>query len=196
MVNNLNIYAEEFLVDCAMNVVFNAFPSVDSFFLIGATLLTYLTLKELDRNKGGSIVFWIKFYVHRYIRLTGVYAILIFFHATLLKFFATGPVSYWMTNLSQFCERDWWRNLLYINNFITPETTNSCMDHGWYLGVDMQFFVISPIIIWSFWKSPKIGMIFASILTLAGKIIKLVDKARIINYNFSYNCGNCTGLGE
>ena len=59
MVNNLNIYAEEFIVDGAMNVIFNAFPSVDSFFLIGATLLTYLTLKELDRNKGGSVDFWI-----------------------------------------------------------------------------------------------------------------------------------------
>ena len=51
-----------------MSAVFNAFPSVDTFFLIGATLLSYITLKELDKSKGSGVVFWIKFYVHRYIR--------------------------------------------------------------------------------------------------------------------------------
>ena len=34
----------------------------------GATLLSYLTLKELDKNNGGSLKFWAIFIVHRYIR--------------------------------------------------------------------------------------------------------------------------------
>ena len=34
----------------------------------GATLLSYLTLKELDKNNGGSLKFWAMFIVHRYIR--------------------------------------------------------------------------------------------------------------------------------
>ena len=34
----------------------------------GATLLSYLTLKELDKNNGGNLKFWIMFLVHRYIR--------------------------------------------------------------------------------------------------------------------------------
>ena len=33
-------------------VIENGFPSVDSFFFIGATLLAYLTLKELDKKQG------------------------------------------------------------------------------------------------------------------------------------------------
>ena len=74
----------------------------------GATLLSYLTLKELDKNNGGSLKFWIMFVVHRYIRsnkrelllrsihivvmvrLTGLYAIVIGLTSTLVKFFATG----------------------------------------------------------------------------------------------------------
>ena len=36
--------------------------------LSGATLLSFLTLKELDRTKGGNIRFWIMFFIHRYIR--------------------------------------------------------------------------------------------------------------------------------
>ena len=66
----VNNYGElvDWLQNGAMAVVFNAYPSVDTFFLIGATLLSYITLKELDKNNGSGPVFWIKFYVHRYIR--------------------------------------------------------------------------------------------------------------------------------
>ena len=187
MVNNLNIFGDEFLLNGAMNVVFNAFPSVDSFFLIGATLLTYLTLKELDRNNGGGFAFWIKFYVHRYIRLTGVYAVIIFFHATLLKFFATGPVSAWVTGQSEECQNDWWKNLLYINNLVLTPVTFGCMGHSWYLGVDMQFFIISPFIIWAIWKSPKIGTVIALVLTLAGFFLFSTSFSFISIYS-----NNCT----
>ena len=41
----------------AFSVVTNAFPSVDSFFLIGATLLSYLTLHQLDNRKVNRISF-------------------------------------------------------------------------------------------------------------------------------------------
>ena len=120
MTNNMLIYKDWFK-DGAMGAIFNAFPSVDTFFFIGALLLTFLTLKELDKAKdkgiGYSFGFWIKFYVHRYIRLTGVYAIIIGFHATLLKFFATGPASKWITDAHDGCQAVWWHNLLYIQNF-------------------------------------------------------------------------------
>ena len=41
----------------AFSVVTNAFPSVDSFFLIGATLLSYLTLHQLNNKKVNRISF-------------------------------------------------------------------------------------------------------------------------------------------
>ena len=34
----------------------------------GSTLLCFITLKELDKAKGGSAKFWIMYFVHRYIR--------------------------------------------------------------------------------------------------------------------------------
>ncbi len=49
-----------------MRVVFNAIPSVDSFFLIGGCLLGYLTFKDMDRNNGKINI--PLFYLHRYIR--------------------------------------------------------------------------------------------------------------------------------
>ena len=49
----------------SMRLIFNATESVDSFFVIGGCLLSYLTLKEVSKQKGGSIKFWIMYYVHR-----------------------------------------------------------------------------------------------------------------------------------
>ena len=173
MTNNMLIYKDWFK-DGAMGAIFNAFPSVDTFFFIGALLLTFLTLKELDKAKdkgiGYSIGFWIKFYVHRYIRLTGVYAIILGFHATLLKLFATGPVSKWMTEAHDLCQEHWWQNLLYINNFYYDESMMSCMGVTWYLAVDMQMFIIAPLVIWPLWKFPKIGLGVAGALTTAGQL--------------------------
>ena len=60
---------------------------------------------------------WIMFYIHRYIRLTGVYAIIIGLHATLLKFFRTGPQAQLVHTMYNQCRKGWWLNLLYINNF-------------------------------------------------------------------------------
>ena len=50
----------------AFQAVTNAFPSVDTFFLLSGCLVTYLTLKELDKTNGR--LNWIMFYVHRYLR--------------------------------------------------------------------------------------------------------------------------------
>ena len=51
--------------DKSMRLIFNATESVDSFFVIGGCLLSYLTLKEVTKQKGGSIKFWIMYFVHR-----------------------------------------------------------------------------------------------------------------------------------
>jgi len=168
----VNNYGElvDWLQNGAMAVVFNAYPSVDTFFLIGATLLSYITLKELDKNNGSGPVFWIKFYVHRYIRLTGVFSVIIFFHATLLKYFATGPYSFWVTMEHDFCEKNWWKNLLYVQNFLSEEP---CLGVTWYLANDFQFFIISPPIIWSLWRFPIFGLILSGALTVAATILPI-----------------------
>lgn len=46
--------------------ILNGYLSVDSFFIMGGCLLSYLTLKEMDRTNG-----WLNvpmFYIHRYVR--------------------------------------------------------------------------------------------------------------------------------
>jgi len=163
-VNNLMVQTD-WSQDGAFAVVINAFPSVDSFFLIGACLLSYITLKELDKTNGGGVKFWIMYYVHRYIRLTGLYAILIGLHATLLKFFATGVQSNGVTFNVDACRDTWWTNLLYVNNLKwVGDMVMGCMGVTWYMANDMQFFLVSPIIIFALWKGRVPGLSLLGIL--------------------------------
>ena len=52
----------------AATVLWNALMGVDTFFVIGGCLLSYHTMKELDKTKGGNAKMWAMFYIHRYIR--------------------------------------------------------------------------------------------------------------------------------
>ena len=113
-----DFYENSYLGNPLFAIVVNSFPSVDTFLLIGATLLSYSTMKELDKKNGGNFKFWALLYFHRYVRLTGVYAIVIGFHATLLKYFTQGTRSHYVQETVDTCQDDWWKNLLYINNFM------------------------------------------------------------------------------
>ena len=168
-----------FLGSGAFAAIINALPSVDSFFLIGATLLSYITLKELDKNNGGSAKFWTMYYVHRYIRLTGLYAIIVGLHATLLKFFATGVQSYLVDSNVEVCQDTWYFNLLYLNNIHWVSSKNLyCVGVTWYMANDMQFFLTTPFIIWALRKNRVLGcsvlgsllVIFTIIPTVLGYI--------------------------
>ncbi|XP_033118039.1 nose resistant to fluoxetine protein 6-like [Anneissia japonica] len=133
----------------------NATFSVDSFFFLSGLLVTYLTLKYLQNNKGK--LNWVMFYVHRYLRLTPVYMLVIFIFTTLTPHFSTGPLYSFaldpnppsgVGNSLKYCQDYWWTNLLYINNLYPSELMRECLAWGWYLANDMQFFIISPFIIY------------------------------------------------
>ena len=61
----------------------------------------------------------------------------------------------------------WWANLLYIQN-LYPGNAYQCMGWAWYLAVDMQLYIIAPLLIIPLVKSPKLGVainIFAILAT-------------------------------
>jgi len=151
----------------------NATVSVDTFFMLSGMLVAYLLLRELDRSKGKLNV--LNFYLHRYLRLTPVYAIILGFLATLVVYTGTGPR--WSTVDTYACRVSWWKNLLYINGYFTD---NLCMGETWYLACDMQLFLLSPIFVYSLWYSRKLGLIvnFSGILIslIAGIVLWTVQR--------------------
>ena len=99
-----------------MQAVFNATVSVDTFFLMSGLLVSYLLLRELDRKKGRFNI--PLFYIHRYVRLTPVYAIILAFLATLIVYVSNGPNWRLILYMKEACRWNWWNHLLYVNNYV------------------------------------------------------------------------------
>ncbi|CAL1269391.1 unnamed protein product [Larinioides sclopetarius] len=121
--------------------------SVDSFFLISGFLLCYLFLEESDKRNGKINLFFLC--LHRFLRLTPVYMLLIAFNTLVFKYTGSGP--FWGNDSDAgACKKYWWWNLLYINNFLPMESM--CITWTWYLANDMQFFMAGVLILCVLWR--------------------------------------------
>ncbi|CAB4023741.1 nose resistant to fluoxetine 6-like, partial [Paramuricea clavata] len=124
--------------------VTNAYFAVDSFFFLSGLLVAYTCFRKMAKSDGKFN--WILFYVHRFWRLTPSYMFVILFTVH-LKGLISDSLLWQYTYKDPFCSDKWWTNLLYINNFYPEEFTEQCIGWTWYLANDMQFYVISPILL-------------------------------------------------
>ncbi|VDL81477.1 unnamed protein product [Nippostrongylus brasiliensis] len=143
----------------------NAFLSVDTFFLLSGVLAGYLFFKNRPSSRFvKNPLTWVLFYVHRYLRLTPPIMMFIGFYTVMAPLIA-GP---WAASSGadslfgiEACQKYWWHNLLYINNFFGFE--EGCYPITWYLAVDTQLYVVAPIFLIALFISPFVG---AAILVL------------------------------
>ncbi|XP_021346852.1 nose resistant to fluoxetine protein 6-like isoform X1 [Mizuhopecten yessoensis] len=161
VVNRVSFF-DELLHRRSFTMVNNAYLSVDSFFAISGVLVSYLFMKEMKREKGR--INWFMFYFHRFLRLTPTYMIVLMLNAALFHYVSDIPYRVPKPVDGQFCETKWWTNLLYVNNIF--KNGEACLDWTWYLANDMQFYVVSPLLLVPlyFWK--KIGGAICAICLL------------------------------
>ncbi|KYB25125.1 nose resistant to fluoxetine protein 6 [Tribolium castaneum] len=155
--------------DPANMFIMGATVSVDTFFTAGGLVTVYTFLKSMDKGANFNVLL---FYVHRYLRLTPAYFIMGLIHLFLLNHFGTGPL--WKVvdiSLVDTCETGWWSSLLYITNYVQKGT---CLPQAWYLQVDMQLFVLSPLVLIPLFRWPKIGLGALGFLTIMGCVSPFV----------------------
>ncbi|XP_067946999.1 nose resistant to fluoxetine protein 6-like [Watersipora subatra] len=147
--------------------VYGGLFAVDSFFLLSGLLVGYLFLKMMAKVKGKVSCFMMTmYYVHRYIRLLPVYGASILIAVAYGNYYGFGPLNSWYTDQSpNFCDTNWWVNLLYINNVY--KASEMCNGVSWYLANDMQFYVISPLLLIPLYWFPMIGMTLIASLWIA-----------------------------
>jgi len=88
-------------------------------------------------------------YVHRYLRIAPVVAVVLFFASYVLPFLpGDSPFSPFLGDSFFFtsCRNagGWWHNLLFVQNFRADWA--ACVGWFWYLSCDFQLFVFAPII--------------------------------------------------
>uniref|UniRef100_A0A8D8CWM4 Nose resistant to fluoxetine protein 6 n=1 Tax=Culex pipiens TaxID=7175 RepID=A0A8D8CWM4_CULPI len=137
--------------------------SVDSFFLLSGMLIAWSVLKELNTRRKLNVPLM---YLHRYLRLTPAFAALLLFTCTLMKYCGSGP--FWSTlvkGTEDVCDEYWWSALLYVQNYVNPK--RMCLGHSWYLSVDMQLYLLSPLIVYPLWRWGRRVLIVIAGLILA-----------------------------
>ncbi|XP_055338678.1 nose resistant to fluoxetine protein 6-like [Paramacrobiotus metropolitanus] len=149
-------------------LILNAGYAVDSFFLLSGLLITYVLVRELTKNNGK--LNWIVVYFHRWWRLTPVYVFVMMFYVYVMPHGIESP---WKLLIAQqgapteYCKSYWWSNILYINNFFPVYRKGQCMNWTWFLALDMQFFIITPIIVFIMYKSYRAGAAIVGVIVVA-----------------------------
>lgn len=90
----------------------------------------------------------------RYLRLTPTYT-LVMGLAIILPSLGAGP--FWAQSMNQLesanCRSNWWLNLLYVNNHISPDKL--CLTHSWHLSNSVQFYLIALVLFGLYFYSFK-----------------------------------------
>lgn len=132
-------------------LVQNATLCVDSFFFMSGLLMLWGAFREMEKTKGKLNI--VMMYVHRYIRLTPVVAVVVLYIMSLYKYSGNGPMWMKVGNQDEKCADTWWATLIYVQNYAFPYSI--CVSQSWYLAVDTQLYVISPIFLIPLWKWGK-----------------------------------------
>ncbi|XP_035910622.1 nose resistant to fluoxetine protein 6-like [Anopheles stephensi] len=155
-------------------IVANGSHVVTTFFVISALMLVLSLVNKLEQT-GRKIGFLeiIMISIARYIRLTPVYAFIMFLEATWLVRYLDGPL--WRKGFETsrtYCRKHWWVNLLYINNYYA--TDEPCMQHTWYLAADFHMFVYGLVVCAVVLRFPKYRTYILSFLLLVCTMIAAI----------------------
>ncbi|XP_065898109.1 nose resistant to fluoxetine protein 6-like [Dysidea avara] len=170
----------------------NSFLAVDSFFMLSGLLLSYLGIKEIQSRKGKFP--YLVFYFHRLLRLSPGYYFVLFAYYKILPYVGSGPL--WIIQDIAYCDKYWWTNILYINNFY-PKFVDQCFAVSWYLANDMQFFIISPLFLMLLYHFWYVGLaVIGGTMVLSFITIGTLAGVKDLNANYAEEFVSSNGLIE
>lgn len=146
-------FIEEMYYHVSDTFVLSGMNVVQTFFAISGFLMGMQFFELTKRRKFNFNYFWVAI-IYRYIRLTPLYAMIIFFEATWQYKMGEGPLWKRISGGEKtYCRRNWWTNLLYVNNYVNPKQI--CLIQSWYLAADFQLFIVGLLVVMVMWKYPK-----------------------------------------
>ncbi|CAH0581534.1 unnamed protein product [Chrysodeixis includens] len=148
--------------------------AVDTFFTLSGFLLLYTTIgkytgKQLLKN---IHLFWL----NRLLRMFPLLATATLLEASFYNRFGDGPEWRGVAAHVVSCRTNWWATLTHTQNYMTPLFT--CIGPSWYLAVDTQLHVLSPVLL--FWV--LLGNRKIALTALFGGLLAIL--AASTTYNF------------
>ncbi|XP_039294748.1 O-acyltransferase like protein-like [Nilaparvata lugens] len=162
-------------------IFLNGKCAVDLFLVMSGLLLCYIFLDMMESGKKFNL--WL-FYLHRIVRILPMYAVVVFLGLTFYPRYASGPQwNHLIKRHEQNCRDHWWTNMLFINNYV--HTDRQCNPQTWYLAVDMQLYLLSPLILFPVYKSRIFRRVGLPSLVLISIIISF-----LISYSHQIPAGS------
>jgi peptidoglycan/LPS O-acetylase OafA/YrhL len=179
---------EDWLTNPKGAMFYGAFFAVDTFFWLSGFLMAYFFIMEYN-SKGRMN--WPYIYIHRFYRILPAYMFCLFLTWAFTKYLGNGPLWFNGDALNTECKNYWWTNLVFLNNFIPDGDGSGCMGWSWYLANDMQFFLITPIILHIYHKISKaLGW-----LILMGLVLTHMLTNALIANHYEYWVGGLASIG-
>ncbi|RWS31087.1 Nose resistant to fluoxetine protein 6-like protein [Leptotrombidium deliense] len=146
-------------------VILNGWVLVDSFFVVGALLVTYSQCRVMHKSAN---INYIQMILHRLFRLSPM----VWFTVLLLLLIpqlGSGPLWKEYFNYQEGkCRKYWWSTILYINNWFTED--KMCLLHTWYLSADFQMFLFSLFFVHPMLRRPKLAMVLIGCTVLGSSL--------------------------
>lgn len=158
--------------------------AVNSFFAITGVLTSNILLKK-DAKTLLNPLFWLFFVIIRYVRITSILALSIWFMKEGYKYLGNGPFWDFGTSVDsqQYrCEMSSWSDVFFAQaNKKSP--VDSCLWPIWYLSNDLLFALLTPFLIIPYTKGNKKALVFTAIALLYIGYTSFID---IYSHNFYY----------
>ncbi|CAL4094815.1 unnamed protein product, partial [Meganyctiphanes norvegica] len=156
-------------------VMGNAWFSVDSFLFMTGLVLAYRALPLVKRGTFNPFILFLK----RFCRLWPSLFVICAFCSTVIRFIGRGPRQWVLAGLQQRCAKHWWRDVLFINNFIIGNNKGElgiedCLDQSWYSAVDFQLMLFLPLLLFPLYWNKRAGELWLSFVSLLSVIIPMV----------------------
>ncbi len=165
-----------------------AYYGVDVFFWIGGFLLTIGLLEKINPKK--FVPNYLMLIVHRLIRIWPTYLAAILFYWKVMPLMGDGPIFPLYSRIVNECDHGGFLyNIFFIDNFQNhgPSGQKYCFGWGWYLAVDFQLFILTPLVFLVYRRSKRVGLgllvgLFAASLVSAWLLI-FINHWRYPTYN-------------
>ncbi|XP_055838509.1 nose resistant to fluoxetine protein 6-like [Episyrphus balteatus] len=152
---------------------------VDVFFVISSFLLSYnflsntKSIESIRKNSfGGNAKFFFKSVLHRYVRLLPIMVVTMILSDCIYDFMDMfSPFQMDQYN-GLYCKQNWWYNILFINNFL--DLKDICSSWTWYLGCEMQFFILFTLILIIYAKHEPLGKSIFVILLIFSLVVSFL----------------------
>ncbi len=132
--------------------------SADMLFFISGFFSAMAFYASLTASQGRSWMRVLVSYLHRYLRLFPLMAFSVAFLIYVLPGMRDHPFHESVKGEIRNCEHNWLWTLMYASNF---RDSNVCLNWTWYLMVDMQLYLLTPLVVLPFVCSRTLGLIVA-----------------------------------